>query len=196
MMKTKTLLAALGLMVSPLAAAGPLELEVDDTLYAIEFHAALISDVYADTDFTAPGYAELADSVSIAMVDYFNEIGFFANNIPGCTVRPELCILFTADNFIPDSPAHNGEDVFSMALSPHYSQYNFDTTGSYWVPKQVVPIGNGFLSTVDFSDEHRRSFFTFEETVPVPGTLMLLCVGLLGLRLSRTQRKPYYCGGC
>lgn len=170
---------------SPLVAAGPIlsadgslltGLDVNGTLYDVEFLDGVISEVFPADLVTAPGWYELAGSVTAALYGALYDMGLNDNEaIRGCKdnpgipgfVGPDICILFTPDKLI------SGD----MWGADNLVVINY--TGTYYTPPPygITGIaGYGDTATTDFLT--LAKFSPAQSSIPLQSSFLLTLSGL------------------
>ncbi len=174
----------------PLVSAGPIlsadgsmltGLDVNGTLYDIEFLDGIVSEVFPIELVTAPGWYELAGSVTAALYDSLASMGMNDNEafrgckdspgIPGF-IGPDICIILTPDKVI----SGNSWGADNLVV--------INYTGTYYTPPPygITGIdGSGTTGLTDFLTLAR--FSPVQTSIPVPGSLLLTLSGLLLIAL-------------
>ncbi len=158
-------------------------LDVNGTLYDIEFLDGILSEVFPLDQVTAPGWYELAGSVTAALYDALAGMGLNDNEaIRGCIdnpgvpgfVGPNSCLIV-----IPDKVTYgNAWEADNLVVINQY--------GTYFEPP---PYGVALSGDADTGGSDLGPFLTLarfsavQTSVPVPDSLLLTLSGLLLIAL-------------
>jgi len=159
-------------------------LAVGNDLYDITFRKGTVSDVFAGVDFTTPGYAELAEAVSVALNAYLN-LNVGLEDVDICYTPIISCTILTAQDYVADHPTF--PPYYPMADAPNINPYNPQLYGSLWAVKDFDR-GGGLRATADASGGN-FALFTFERAIPLPGTLGLMFLGMLIVRATSLRGR-------
>lgn len=152
--------------------------DVGGTIYDVTFGDGVVGDVYASVTFDAAREAE-ANAVSAALVAALNGLGVVdPGSIAGCSGAP-LCILFTPDRFTGGTLAFR-DDMSALG----------STSGpTVWTN---IPDTAAIGASIDTSSNTSFTLVTFRQAeVPIPATVALFCLGLVGLGMNRRQRHRH-----
>ncbi len=182
------------LSVTPLTFATPIlsndgstlsGLDVNGVAYDIEFLDGVVSDIFPAAQVLAPGWYDLAGSVSAALYTALAAMGLNDNEaIRGCEdnpgipgyVGPNICIIVTPDKL--DTPDTWGADNVVVV----------NENGTFIAPP---PYGAGIGGDADTSATGFLTLARFSPAgapVPAPGSLLLALSGLLLVALRRRPR--------
>lgn len=157
-------------------------LDVNGTLYDIEFIDGVVSEVFPIDQVLAPGWYDLAGSVTAALYNALADIGLSDNEaIRGCKdnpgipgfIGPNICLIVTPDKL--DSVDVWGADNLVVVNS----------TGTYYTPPPYGAGISGYADTADPSLDYLTlaRFSQRDASIPMPGSLLLILSGLLLIAL-------------
>ena len=157
-------------------------LDVNGTQYNVEFLDAVVSEIFPADQVVAPGWYELAGSVTAAIYNALFDMGLNDNKaIRGCEdnpgipgfVGPNICIIVTPDKL--DSVTSWGADNLVVVQS----------RGTFIAPP---PYGAGISGSADTKGTGYLTLARFsraDAAMPTPGSVLLILSGLSLMVLRR-----------
>lgn len=186
---------------APLVSAGPIlsvdgslltGLDVNGTLYDVEFLDGIVSEVFPKHLVTAPGWYEMVGDLTAALYDALLNMGINDNKafrgcndnpgIPGF-IGPDVCMIITPDKY-------EFSDPYEIWRADNIVVVN--SNGTFYTPP---PYGAGLLGTDDTASAVIADFVTLarfstsQGSISEPGSMLLTLSALFLIAVRATAAR-------